>query len=992
MDFYQRKLYALLSVSPEQEDNINSLWSHLTKLNQQQDFSWWQENNIYKAIASSSDRLNLKSHNQPIATDRKIKHPISGQPRLLSSYNPITPSLPPEISETTDAKQAFWWFWRFYPELMHQEYPDFFLYPAHEILPDCPLHSYKATVSALVGAMYPQNPTSQLEHPYLILFTFSPVQEFIKASRKFLDFWAGSYLLHYLGAKLAWYVATKYGPDTVITPSLWGQEIIDAWIVQRYPQFKQYFQTYTGNTPQKRFETRQSHSLSTAGFPNIITALVPGVKAAEALGKELTEELNNIWTGIGYQVRDSIRETVINTLEKQQESILADIPVKDQREVKKWLSKSNWQWNKLWQAQLSHTWESYWTAIPLGHPQASLSVSNKQQQQQWLESQQQLAQSRQIIPTTAETKLYESLNVGTWWGSLQQRLGQSIQAVKNTRKWRIPPAPGERSTLSGQYSAVHPNLLYNSQFQEGGGVASSSLQAFWQVMAVAFPGLFNSSEKLNAIELTKRMAWVYGGVAESLEIPMTFEDQSFYENSIRFPNLSSIASARFAYNYPHIVKQYWYQLKQKLDKQLPKPLVERFAAISHRPYQIPKTDKKLNPDGQAGKDYNGIMFSSKWLAEDLGLAADSKEITSLRESIDATHRHCGFGESSPSDWWVIVVGDGDSMGQYVSGRKLKNYQEYLVEEAIAPEIKLHNPQDYQDLLDTRKRMGPASHVGLNRALLDFSNRLVPYLAEKRCCGRVIYSGGDDVLAVLPLEDLTLFLRSLRACWSGEADPLDQFTAKGGYWTPTPEVNPQDLTHRPYFTMGEGATMSLGIVIAHKSVPLPTVLTTLWEAEKDRAKKLRGAKQTATSGAIPPKDGLCFRVIYSSGNILEALIKGHLLPDWCQIIDNCEAKSDFAPLLYRLAAELPPRCALTENMHLFREAAQVFLTRREDSKQLAQIQTNQLLNWLDTWENWAYRTNSNLGNQPQDLGYILRLTAFLVTRLDEREKWGQKQQN
>ncbi len=89
------------------------------------------------------------------------------------------------------------------------------------------------------------------KHPYLFLFTFSPVQEFIKASRKLLDFWAGSYLLHYLGVKLCWHIANEYGPDAVITPSLWSQEIIDALIVAEYPSFKQSFQKYTNATGAK---------------------------------------------------------------------------------------------------------------------------------------------------------------------------------------------------------------------------------------------------------------------------------------------------------------------------------------------------------------------------------------------------------------------------------------------------------------------------------------------------------------------------------------------------------------------------------------------------------------------------------------------------------------------------------------------------------------------------------------------------------------------
>lgn len=1014
MNFYSRKLYALLHDTPQAE-GTSAVWNQLSGLSEQVEIlnTWWDNtHNLPQAIASSSDRVNLEESTS--ININTVKHPISGQERNITSQS-SSPEIPPDITSQTDTEKLFWWFWRFYPELIRQQYNDFFLYPAHSILPDCPLHSYKSTVSALVGAMYPEEwqaePENKHEHPYLLLFTFSPVQEFIKASRKFVDFWAGSYLLHYLSAKLCWHIAETYGPDSVITPSLWGQEIIDALISQKYPDFNSYFRRYTGNTPntgktpKERFKNKQANSLSTAGFPNIIVALVPGQEKASKLGEDLGKHLKIIWTEIGDKVKDKIREQIIETLRTDRERIWSEIeaefPIESQpiyeRELEKWLHKANWEWNKLWQMQLENTWEIYWTIVPLGNPSGDLSIDSLNEE--WLQQQKELSQSRQPIPTPAERELYKYFNVGTWWGSLQNRLGQSIQAVKNTRNWRIPPAPGERSTLSGQFSAVHPQLLYNPKFQEGGGLPLGSLRLFWRVMAEAFPGLFNGSERLNAIELTKRMAWRYGGVAEDLGIDIKAEDETNYENLIRFPNLSSIASARFAHDHPELVRKYWRELKKRLGD------YDRFGSLTCRPFQIPKTDKELNPNNVKGQDYNGVMFSSKWLVDDLGLQKKD-EITALREAIATAHKDCGFGDSSPADWWVIVVGDGDSMGKYVSGSKLKNYEKYLIKDAIAKPTKAEDHKKFNENLEqlktTKKRMGPASHVGLNRALLDFSNRLVPYLTEKRCCGRVIYSGGDDVLAVLPLEDLPLFLRSLRACWSGKEDPgnennQQEFSADGGYWTPTELVSPEDLVHRPYFTMGQDATMSLGIVIAHKSIPLPTVLETLWEAESERAKKLLGAGKPQETDFIPSKDGLCFRVIYGSGNVLEALMKGHLLEDWCNIIGNCGSKEGFSPLLYRLAEELPRRCAFTENTHLFREAAKVIISRRDESKKLETVQQENLLNWLDAWENWAYRVNSDpkrekpvLGTQPDDLGYLLRFTAFWCDRMAEREKWSKEE--
>lgn len=622
--------------------------------------------------------------------------------------------------------------------------------------------------------------------------------------------------------------------------------------------------------------------------------------------------------------------------------------------------------------------------MPLGNPEQPLTINpTEENYQQWKQAQNAIAPPHlaESLPTTAEENLYEQINTGTWWGALQARLGQSTQAVKNTRTWAIPTAPGERSTLSGQFSAVHPQLHYHGQFKNGGGLSARSMRLFWRLMAEVYPGLFNGSEKLNAIELTKRMAWRYGGVAESLGINLGQEDDTNYDNLIRFPNLSSIAAARFTCEDfkkgGQKTRKYWNCLNTLINQQLPNK-ADTFASRTRgRPYQIPKVDRQINPENRNGQNFNGVMFSSKWLADDMN--CNAQETATLRSLVEEAHKKAKFGEGSPADWWVIVLGDGDGMGKYVSGSKLKKYKEYLITDAIAENVKNH--QDYPDLLATQKRMGPATHVGLNRALLDFSNRLVPYLTEERYCGKVVYSGGDDVMAVLPLADLPGYLRSLRAAWCADPDPEREFSTEGGYWTPKQTL--QGLQQRPYFTMGDGATMSLGIVIAHKSVPLPTVLESLWTAEKDRAKKLYG------------KDGLCFRVIYGSGNTLEALMKGELLDLWWNFMQYDQ--QDLSALFYRLAEELPRHACVTESDRLLRKAAQVIINRRDQTLE-SHIQEN-LLNWLDQWENWAYQTynqvNKNktekevpLGTTEKDLANLLRFSAFWNDKRMQQMKWGE----
>jgi len=1085
--FYRRKLYSLLQ-QPNSRGFLSDEYRHLACFQGGEDESttldeldqWWNSNReglaavpgkLAQDIAASSDRVNLQTQ----ATSGVVAcHPISGQRQPLTSRLPESLSIDlSAIATEEDAEKVYWWFWRFHPELMaqqqtHPENPsDLLLLPAHPVLPDCPLHSHQSTVSALVGALNnasAEQPEDRV--PYLLLFSFSPVQDFIKASRKFLDFWAGSYLLHYLSAQLCWHIAEEYGPDAIIVPSLWGQEIVDAFLLQKYPDFAELMVKLSQDklTPAKRFDQRLSNSLSTAGFPNQITALVPGKAAAQALGKDLAEKLSETWKAIGYRIRDGvrgakdteagrgIRDRVVEFLTNPDKAkacgefwteFASSFPSgydlsNYEHELKLLSSPSCWEWSHLWEAQLGNTWEPYWAAVPLGNPAQALSVPGEADHPNWQTAQNQIAWPPDALPSSAESAVYtEQLNVGTWWGSLQQRLRTAHQAVKNTRHWQIPSAPGVRSTLSGQFSAIHPRINYQTlqrngqqkDFREGGGLPESSMRLFWLLMSYAYPGLFNGSEMLNALELTKRMAWQFGGVAESLGIDVEKELKSIrldqedteglglvnvsletdYEKLIRFPNLSSIAAARFMHDAcgqsPSPLRAYWKALRSEIQSRFAAEPQQRsaFGARTRgRPTQVTKTDKAINPPAQDGQDYNGVMFSAKWLADEMTLGrsdqADRRQLFSqLRSAVDAAHKRAGFGEGSPGDWWVIVLGDGDGMGDYISGKELLPYSEYLTDTEAshylsdrAAGFATFEPQ-FQALLETQKRMGPATHVGLNRALLDFSNRLVPYLTEKRHCGRVIYSGGDDVMAVLPLEDLPSYLRSLRAAWSGGSDPEGEFRSEGGYWHP--ESASIDVK-RPHFTMGNTATMSLGIVIAYKSVPLPTVLESLWDAEK-------------VAKAVPGKDGLCFRVIYGGGNTLEAVMKGELLSDWWALINaigeqNADRDDSLSPLFYRLADELPRRAAITPNHYLFAEAARAIAQNRDEGRRPDHFSAfcDALVQWLRDWEDWVRSVDPKqiepgydprdtpplLGTSAEELAYLLRFTAFWIDKMTQRRKW------
>ena len=219
--------------------------------------------------------------------------------------------IPANIKNGVDEKhlrQLFWWLWRCLPAeacKLFDNDASLLLMPAETRLPDGSIWSHSSMTSALAGALIGYDttmaefqsiePASKLyynahSHPYLVSFTFTPVQELIKASRKMRDFWAGSWILHYVSAHISYKLAQKYGADSLLYPSLFEQPLIDLWLRRDYPDLE------------TQIDKPSIDSLLTAGFPNVLVLLVlPKAKVAAAM-QFAEQELKQVWHDLSDRV------------------------------------------------------------------------------------------------------------------------------------------------------------------------------------------------------------------------------------------------------------------------------------------------------------------------------------------------------------------------------------------------------------------------------------------------------------------------------------------------------------------------------------------------------------------------------------------------------------------------------------------------------------------------------------------------------------------
>ncbi len=182
----------------------------------------------------------------------------------------------------------------------------------------------------------------------------------------------------------------------------------------------------------------------------------------------------------------------------------------------------------------------------------------------------------------------------------------------------------------------------------------------------------------------------------------------------------------------------------------------------------------------------------------------------------ATIRSCWravFEGEEPSSYYALLAFDGDKMGKILSGD---------------PEIFVG--------ADLRAYQGEVS-----RLLTQFARRVATYFRDENpIAGAVVYTGGDDFLGFVNLEQLFVVMRWLRQAFH------DQVNA--------------ELKKSAYFQEGFEFTFSAGIAIAHYKTPLSMVLDKARAMEK-WAKSPHGGNRNAFALCVIKKSGESHEACY-----------------------------------------------------------------------------------------------------------------------------------
>jgi CRISPR-associated protein Cmr2 len=758
-------------------------------------------------IASAADRVNLKGFPADWPEHPLIVHPLSGKQFSIRSlvavgYGKVMDSVDAVFDELCkdygdDLEKLYLALWReLLPRLEARRERDgmgqlWEVLPADTRVPDHSIWEHRRVTSAIAGA---------LPKPAFLLFALGPVQSFIATARKTQDLWAGSYLLSFLSWQAMKVVAESWGPDAIIFPDLCGQPFADLWLIEE-----------KGLLKEKGLRQPTEEMLSSPTLPNRFLAILPEDEAAN----------------IAQQVVESIREafkTICFTVKRRVEREAGITPDNT--------------WEAIWQRQVEHFLETYWAVLPWGGDYKQFLEAFKA----WCSPQQEPWEFAAIVEQYEKTGY--TPNIGTCYSKLYALTERGLGSRKATRDFAQQVEPHFKCTMFAELEPVH--LAEQTDF--------GKLREFWSKRMLPRLPLLRSGERLSAIALTKRLAAAYYFKASKAEGGLGWNIET------SFPSTSTVATSSFKERVIEALSDGDVQLFDRVNryvtrvrtllgderaKSAPLSRVAKTAARAHRRIpDLPRDFARLDGDWLFEESFNKRDLQrelvERWRDDPAGMeSARAEALKALSELLDFARRQ-GLGQ--PSRYYAVLAMDGDQMGKWLAGEFAPQLREIL-HPSVWNELKLDG--EWQKLGAMRRPLTPSLHLAVSKALRDYSLRTVREIVEEQHLGKLIYAGGDDVLAFVSLGDLPEVMRKLRAYFTGalrgDENEVNWIAGSGFVRTETGFR----------LTMGMTAKASMGVAIAHHMQDLGQTLNAA-RAEEKRAKDVLG--RNAFSIALMKRSG------------------------------------------------------------------------------------------------------------------------------------------
>ncbi len=426
---------------------------------------------------------------------------------------------------------------------------------------------------------------------------------------------------------------------------------------------------------------------------------------------------------------------------------------------------------KMFMEQSENYWDIEWSAVSL------LSAAD-------------LNRFAQLLPAAAYEKQMGLLNIlheivaqkyhlqksgkGTLY-SVSHHLAQGVLASKKMQRYnKRMPQTGEKCVMCGEFEALH-GVKHTEK--ESAAVYKKNVSEFWRMLKEKDPKgrELRENERLCALCYTKRMGYRIIKDNPAHILHATFKEAE------GFPSTTEMALHA------------WFKRNKVVDQKLRKDLAQT----------LHDREEGNRFEGRLDKNYSTPEDKDKYLA--------------------------------------VLMMDGDKMGKLINGETIGATWEKIMH----PEIYRRLTSDDFDPLYRKnwqhifkkypgRLITPSIHAAISEALADFSIYGVHPIVKKHG-GRLIYAGGDDVCAILPLENAISAAREIRDFygsafkWIHEGNVED---IRGG-WQPQPGKMAVLLGQAKHISI------SAGLLIFHHKENLKEMIQRAHELLDTRAKDQGG---------------------------------------------------------------------------------------------------------------------------------------------------------
>lgn len=629
--------------------------------------------------------------------------------------------------------------------------------------------------------------------PALLTVSFGPVQGFIAQSRTTSDLWAGSHLL----SRIAWQglkvICNELGPDNVVFPQLRGLPEVDIWLEKEIELNEELF----NNCAYKTKKTDENPIFSVA-IPNRFVAIVPADQVQVIASK--------------------IEKTVKQWMQKQGRKALEMMAGKvdfneDDANIRQQMERQFQDFPEMQWSSVS------WELIRRTGSVGPLDVETLKQvikdmthaeSKSFLDS-----EAWELLSKDVDGQAFFKPNEGVLYPALYDLLDRAQASVKTEKLFHQAIEKGFRCSLCGEREWLTENRGQLTQ--------KTRKETLWDRLHQKQPSWAGENEHLCGICTIKRL-W-----------PQIVLQQA--KNIVGVNKFSG----RFVVSTHTMAMEADLVKLAKADMSLEDwSKVEEHDNTTSLP---PRLSKQLY--NQSERNKNIIRRLPDYIDT---LDEDKKQgiYSQINKATDSS--------AKPEAYYGMILMDGDNMGAWLSGED----EQYTIpyQQSWHPKIKnLLTGEAIERYANTHRPVSPARHMAISSALNSFALDLVRIIVEDIYGGKLLYAGGDDVMAMLPVGDLLPAMVALRLLYSGMfpgdenrmREDFNELEYRDEVWKRTYF---QDLAKNLWFrkgfvyqlkakklhrVMGSKATASCGAVIVHHTTPLSKVLTELRAAEH-RAKQ------------------------------------------------------------------------------------------------------------------------------------------------------------